>query len=77
MPNCPEAQRSRRRPARNNITGAQAMRSLNDGRMDGQVAADYLDRMDELERRSRDLELLDDYERVLGIGGVRHERGRP
>jgi hypothetical protein len=61
------------------MRGADALAEVNrQAARDGQVASDYLDRLDELERRSLDLELLDDYARALGLsglGGVRHVRG--
>jgi hypothetical protein len=45
------------------LDGAEALRQTEAMRFnDGQWALDYLDRMDELERRSMDLELLDAYE---------------
>jgi hypothetical protein len=77
IPGCPESRR-RARVRGANLDGAGALRQLNGGRMDGQVARDYLDRLDELERRSRDLELLDAYEAALGVrlGGVDHRPGR-
>ncbi len=62
-----------------NLDGAEALRQLGGGQISGQTAVEYLDRLDELERRSMDLELLDAYEVALGVrlGGVGHEPGRP
>lgn len=61
-----------------NLDGAEALRRLGGGTLDGAVARDYLDRLDELERRSMNLELLDAYETALGVrlGGVDHRPGR-
>ena len=78
IPKCPESRR-RARTGGANLDGAEALRQLGDGQISGQAAVEYLDRLDELERRSMDLELLDAYEAALGVrlGGVGHEPGRP
>ncbi len=78
IPECPESRR-RARVRGANLDGAEALRQLGGGRISRQAAVGYLDRLDELERRSMDLELLDAYEVALGVrlGGVGHEPGRP
>jgi len=58
----PAARKQGARPG-GTLDGAEALRQTEAMRFnDGQWALDYLDRMDELERRSMDLELLDAYE---------------
>jgi hypothetical protein len=72
------ARRYRSRPfSARNLDGADALAALAGGRISGQTAVEYLDRLDELERRSMDLELLDSYADALGVplGGVGHEHG--
>ena len=69
---------SRYAPSRSaTLDGASALRQLNGARRDGQVANDYIERRDRLERRSADLELLEDYGRAIGvpIAGVDHRPG--
>jgi hypothetical protein len=78
IPGCPESRRRARARAAN-LDGAEALRQLGGGRISGRAAVEHLDRLDELERRSMDLELLDAYEAALGVrlGGVGHKPGRP
>jgi hypothetical protein len=56
-----------------NMTGARSLRyepgpverrAVANGLMDGNAAVEYLNHIDELERRQRDVELADEYERV-------------
>ena len=60
------------------LTGAEALRQLRDrdpAAPGWRIA--YLDNMDELDRRSMDVELMDSYEAALGVRAPRHERGWP
>jgi hypothetical protein len=52
-------------------------RSMSSATMSGADALAALDRLDELDRRSRDEELLDVYEQVTGCARVQHSRGWP
>ena len=61
------------------LTGAEALRMLNGGRITGDAALDVLNHQDELDRRSMDWELVEAYSEALGlpITGVDFRRGMP